>query len=272
MQTGLAGKVVIVTAATANIGRGIALAFAAEGARVVINGRDPAAGELVAKLAREQGAADVLWRPADMTVADEVAGLVADTVAAFGQVDVLVNNVGGNVAVTPFASSTPKQWQADLELNLMTTFRCTHEVLPHMLARSSGRIINIGSTAGFIGDRYLAVYSAAKGGVHAFTRVLALELGETGITVNAIAPYGTRSDDPYSDMSSGSRLHPEHGVFARARAEDPERMMAIGRKTALPRGHARPPEIGAAAVYLASDQAAFVTGHTLQVDGGVSLV
>ncbi len=272
MQTGLAGKVVIVTAATANIGRGIALAFAAEGARVVITGRDPVAGELVAKLALELGAAGALWRPADMTVADEVAGMVADALDAFGHIDVLVNNVGGNVAVTPFATSTPEQWQADLELNLMTTFRCTHLVLPSMLARGSGRIINIGSTAGFIGDRYLAVYSAAKGGVHAFTRVLALELGETGITVNAIAPYGTRSDDPYSDMSSGSRLHPVHGVFARARAEDPERMMAIGRKTALPRNHARPPEIGAAAVYLASDQAAFITGHTLQVDGGVSLV
>jgi NAD(P)-dependent dehydrogenase (short-subunit alcohol dehydrogenase family) len=272
VQTGLAGKVVIVTGATANIGRGIALAFAAEGARVVIVGRDAVAGELVARLAREQGAAGALWRPADMTVEDEVAGMVADALAAFGQIDVLVNNVGGNVAVTPFASSTPEQWRADLELNLMTTFRCTHLVLPAMLERGSGRIINIGSTAGFIGDRFLAVYSAAKGGVHAFTRVLALELGESGITVNAIAPYGTRSDDPYSDMSSGSRIHPETGVFTRARAENPERFGSIGRTTALARQHARPPEIGAAAVYLASDQAAFVTGHTLQVDGGVSLV
>jgi 2-hydroxycyclohexanecarboxyl-CoA dehydrogenase len=207
-----------------------------------------------------------------MTVADEVSARVADTVAVFGQVDVLVNTVGGNVAVTPFASSTPEQWQADLDLNLMTMFRCTHLVLPHMLERGQGRIINIGSTAGFIGDRCLAVYSAAKGGVHAFTRVLALELGESGITVNAIAPYGTRSDDPFSDMSSGSRIRPETGVFARARAENPELMGSIGRPTALPRQHARPPEIGAAAVYLASDQAAFVTGHTLQVDGGVSLV
>ncbi|HEX3924767.1 MAG TPA: SDR family NAD(P)-dependent oxidoreductase [Streptosporangiaceae bacterium] len=272
MQTGLAGKVVIVTAATANIGRGIALAFAAEGARVVIVGRDAVAGELVAKLAREQGAADALWCQADLTVPDQVAAMVADARAAFGPVDVLVNNVGGNVAVAPFAESTPEQWQADLEINLVTTFRCTHLVVPDMLARGSGRIINIGSTAGLIGDRYLAVYSAAKGGVHAFTRVLALELGASGITVNAIAPYGTRSDDPMSDMSSGSRIHPETGVFARARAEDPERLMAIGRTTALPRQHARPPEIGAAAVYLASDQAAFVTGQTLRVDGGVMLV
>ena len=272
MHTGLADKVVIVTAATANIGRGIALAFADEGAKVVVVGRDPVAGELVAKLARERGAADALWRPADLTVADDVTGMVADTVAVFGQIDVLVNNVGGNVAVGPFASSTPEQWQADLELNLMTTFRCTHAVLPHMLERGSGRIINIGSTAGFIGDRNLAVYSAAKGGVHSFTRVLALELGATGITVNAIAPYGTRSDDPYSDMSSGSRMHPQTGVFTQAMAADPEMMRSIGRQTALRRQHARPPEIGAAAVYLACDQAAFITGHTLQVDGGVPLV
>ena len=214
MQTGLAGKVVIVTAATANIGRGYRAGVRRRGRPGGDRRPRRVAGELVAKLAREQGAADALWRPADLTVEDEVAGMVADTLAAFGRIDVLVNNVGGNVAVTPFASSTPEQWRADLELNLMTMFRCTHLVLPTMLAQGSGRIINIGSTAGFIGDRFLAVYSAAKGGVHAFTRVLALELGESGITVNAIAPYGTRSDDPYSDMSSGSRIHPETGVFA----------------------------------------------------------
>jgi 2-hydroxycyclohexanecarboxyl-CoA dehydrogenase len=108
--------------------------------------------------------------------------------------------------------------------------------------------------------------------VHAFIRVLALELGTSGITVNVIAPYNTRSEDPHSDMSSGSRIHPETGVFARARAADPELFETIRRTTALRRQQARPPEIGAAAVYLASDQAAFVTGHVLQLDGGATLV
>jgi len=271
VHTGLAGKVVIVTAATANIGRGIALAFAAEGARVVIVGRDAVAGELVAKLAREQGAADALWRPADLTVEGDVAGMVADTLDAFGQIDVLVNNVGGNSGVMPFAQTTSKQWREDLEINLMSMFYGTRAALPHMLERGSGRIINIGSTAGLIGDRLLAVYSAAKGAVHAFTKVLALEVGEAGITVNAIAPYDTRSEDPHSDMSSGSRIHPETGVFALARAADPAAIESIKRRTVLVRQQARPHEIGAAAVYLASDQAAFITGHVLQVDGGLEL-
>ncbi len=272
VKTGLSDRVVVVTGATANIGRGIALAFAEEGARVVVVGRDGEAGELVVGLARERGAAKAIWCAADVTDEDQTRGMIEDVVSRFGRIDVLVNNVGGNAAVTPFVSSTPEQWRADLDINLMSMFLCTHAVLPHMLATGSGRIINIGSTAGCIGDRLLAVYSAAKGGVHAFTRVLALELGTSGITVNAIAPYNTRSEDPYSDMSAGSRIHPETGVFALARKADPEAFEAIRRTTALQRQQARPHEIGAAAVYLASDQAAFITGHVLQVDGGVALV
>jgi 2-hydroxycyclohexanecarboxyl-CoA dehydrogenase len=104
----------------------------------VIVGRDAVAGQLVAKLARERGAADALWRPADMTVEEDVAVMVKDTVAAFGQIDVLVNNVEGNAAVTPFASSTPQHWRADLEINLMSMFYGTHAVLPYMLAQGSG--------------------------------------------------------------------------------------------------------------------------------------
>ena len=272
METGLNGKVVVVTGATANIGRGIALAFAGEGARVVVVGRDGAAGELVAKLALDQGANDALWRACDVTVGEDVRAMVDDVIAELGGIDVLVNNVGGNLAVTPFVSSTPEEWRFDLDVNLMSMLHCTHAVLPDMLQRGSGRIVNIGSTAGIIGDRNLAVYSAAKGGVHAFTRVLALELGTSGITVNAIAPYNTRSEDPFSDMSSGSRIHPDTGVFALARAANPEQFEAMRRRTAMVRQQARPFEIGAAAVYLASAQAAFVTGQVHSVDGGVLLV
>ncbi|XVQ14733.1 SDR family NAD(P)-dependent oxidoreductase [Spirillospora sp. CA-255316] len=271
MRTGLAGKVVIVTGATANIGRATALAFAEEAARVVVVGRDAEAGGRVVEAARELGAAEALWRPADVTSEDEVDGLVADVIARFGRIDVLVNNVGGNAAVTPFVSSAPEQWRADLDINLMSTLHCTHRALPHMLDRGSGRIINIGSMAALIGDPFMAVYSAAKGAVHSFTRVLALEIGKTGVTVNAIAPYGTVPEDLAGETSSGSRFNPETGLFTQPAASRAEERAAFRRTTALDRGTARPQEIGAAAVYLASDQAAFVTGQVLQVDGGVAL-
>jgi len=271
METGLAGRIVIVTGATANIGRAIALAFAAEGARVVIVGRDAEAGARVVAAAGERGAADAWWRAADVTDPGQVAGLAADVAGRYGRIDVLVNNVGGNSGVAPFASTGPDQWRADLEVNLMSTLLCTHAVLPHMTAQRGGRIINIGSMSGLIGDPYMAVYSAAKGAVHAFTRVLALEVGSAGITVNAIAPYGTVPDDLASETSSGSRWHPETGLFTRPAASREDERVAFRRRTALERQVARPAEVAAAAVYLAAEQAAFVTGQVLQVDGGVSL-
>jgi 2-hydroxycyclohexanecarboxyl-CoA dehydrogenase len=270
MDTGLAGRTVIVTGGNANIGRGISLAFAAERANLVIAARDEAQGRRVLEQAVERGAKDTFWFSVDVTDRARVNEMVAAVSERYGAIDVLVNNVGGNVDFDHFVDSDPETWERDIALNMTSTLNCTHAVLPAMIERSTGRIVNIGSTAGLIGDPMLAVYSAMKGAVHAFTKVLAKEVGTHGITVNAIAPYGTLPDDFEHDVSSGSRFHPD-GVISRAVATRGEEMAAIGRRTNMERQFALPSEIGAAAVYLASEAAAFVTGHVLTVDGGVLL-
>jgi 2-hydroxycyclohexanecarboxyl-CoA dehydrogenase len=267
VDTGLAGQTVVVTGATANIGRAIALAFAAEGSSVVVVGRDEVQGHRVCEQAIERGAKDALWCAADVTDRAQVLAVVGAVHDRFGAIDVLVNNVGGNVDIDPFADSDPATWERDIALTITSTLNCTHAVLPRMIERSHGRIVNIGSTSGIVGDPNMAVYSAMKGAVHAFTKVLAKEVGRQGITVNAIAPYGALPDDPTHDVSSGSRFHPD-GLFAQLLATKGELMGGMARKTVLERQFARPSDVGAAAVYLASDGAAFVTAQVLGVDGG----
>jgi 2-hydroxycyclohexanecarboxyl-CoA dehydrogenase len=269
VETGLHGRTVVVTGGNANIGRGVALAFAAEGCNVVIVGRDEAAGARVCAALLERGAKDALFVAADVTDRAQAGAMAEAALARFSAVDVLVNNVGGNVDLGAFAESDPATWEQDIALNILSTFNCTHAVLPDMISRRYGRVINIGSASGILGDPLLAVYSAMKGAVHAFTKVLAKEVGRQGITVNAIAPYGTLPSGP-DDTSSGSRWHPD-GIFARLAATRPTEMGSMARRTLLDRSFAYPAEIGAAAVYLASDTAAFVTGQVLSVDGGTQL-
>jgi 2-hydroxycyclohexanecarboxyl-CoA dehydrogenase len=191
MDTSLKGKIVIVTGATANIGRAIALDFASEGAVIIAVGRDDAAGARLVTLAKERGAADTRFVAADMLNPESPARILAEA-QAIGPVDILINNVGGNVGSGFFADSDPATWAGDIDLNLGTVLRMTHAVLPSMIARKSGAIVNIGSTAGIVGDYMLPVYSATKAAVHGFTKVLAKEVGKHNIRVNCVAPYGTR--------------------------------------------------------------------------------
>jgi 2-hydroxycyclohexanecarboxyl-CoA dehydrogenase len=271
MDTGLAGKTVIVTGGNANIGRGIVLAFAAEGAKLVIVGRDEAQGLRVADEARDQGAADLLWVKADLLERGQVERMVARVLEQFSAIDVMVNNVGGNVDFAPFAESGEEQWEKEIALNLTTTLRCTRLVLPHMIERKGGRIVNIGSTAGLVGDPLIAAYSAAKGGVHTFTKVLAKEVGQHGITVNAVAPTGTFPEDAARDTSTGSRYHPTEGLITRALATRAGQLMTLQRRSYMERSSATPAEVGAAAVFFASKHSGFTTGQILYIEGGCLL-
>jgi len=280
MDTGLKGKTVIVTGGNNNIGRGISLSFAREGARVVAAARDEEAGARTVTAALEAGADEAVFEPVDLLDPRSAEALVERVLGRFGTVDVLVNNVGGNVAMDPFWEMEPETWQAELDLNLTTMFTVTKAALRPMIEQRAGRIVNIGSTAGITGDLWLAVYSATKGGMHAFTRVLAKEVGPYGITVNAVAPRGTRADDLAEETSAGSRWNPDDGITAlmQRRAEEAEE--SLGREprrdktvlgSARGRQFLRLHEVADAAVFLASDSSAFTTGSILVVDGGLTL-
>jgi len=271
MDFGLGEKVVVVTGATANIGRAIALDFANEGVRLIAVGRDPDAGQRLVERALECGAASACFVAVDLRDPD-AALHVRDQAADVGPVDVLVNGVGGNVDQGFFVDSDPAKWAGDIDLNFGTVLRMTHALLPQMIERGGGSVINLGSTAGLVGDYMLPVYSAMKGAVHSFTKVLAKEVGQHGIRVNAIAPYATFTTDP-EGYSRGSRFHPDNIAFFTdfaASINEYDRGMRQ-RAPVLGKPYARADQVSALAVYLASERAGFVTGRIWEVEGGALL-
>ena len=236
----LDGKIAIVTGAARGIGRGIALAFAAEGASVVAVDRDGPGAE---RVAGEVGGIAV---QADVSREEDVRRMVERALAAFARIDVLVNNAG--IAASSDVVDMPlAQWQETLDVDLTGVFLCTRAVLPAMIEQGSGRIVNIGSQLGLRGAPALAHYSAAKAGVHGFTKALAREVARHGITVNAIAP-GPIDTDIIRDI-------------------DAETMAGILREIPLGR-LGRIEEIAPTAVLLASDEGAYYTGSVLNVSGG----
>jgi len=244
----LEGRISIVTGAGRGIGRAIAEALAARGATVVVSDLDASSGEEVA--AALGGPAVAI--PADVSSRGSVDAMAAAVLERFGRVDVLVNNAGWDVA-GPFVESDPADWDRVVGINLYGMLHTCRAVLPVMVGQGAGAVVNLGSDAGRVGSSGEAVYSAAKGGVIAFTKAVARETARHGVRVNCVSPGPT-----------------DTALFASMGGDDPKLREALVRAIPM-RRLARPEEIAAAVAFLASDEAGFVTGQTLSVSGGLTM-
>lgn len=244
----LQGKVSIITGAGSGIGRGIAEKFAEEGSAVVVADASPAGGEETVELIRAAGGT-ANFQQVDVTSAGDVERLVQDTIERYGEISVLVNNAGISSGDTlRIHEVTEEAWDRIMNVNLKGVFFCCKYVLPAMLSRGGGSIVNIASAAALgMGPR--AAYAASKGGVASLTRSIAFQYGEYNIRANAICPGPV--DTP---MSRAARAN---GTYSQAPIVD----LAIDRR-------GEPEDIAYAALYLASDESKYVTSDMVLVDGG----
>ncbi|MXP64402.1 SDR family oxidoreductase [Roseomonas sp. M0104] len=240
------GKVVLVTGAGSGIGEGTARRFAQDGAMVVLAGRT---AEKLQRVAQDLDPARTLVHAADVSDQQQVEGLVAAAVERFGRLDVLVNNAGV-ATMGPFEELRFEDWRQVMATDVDGVFLCCHAALPHLL-ESRGCIVNVSSVSGLGGDWQMSAYNAAKGAVTNFTRALAMDLAAKGVRVNAVNPTFTLTD------------------LTRNMAKD-EALVAKFRER-IPLGRpAEPADIAGVIAFLASEDARFVTGVNLPVDGGLS--
>jgi len=252
MSIDLQGRVAIVTGGSRGIGRAIALAYAEAGAKVVVASRKQEGVEAVAGEITAHGGT-ALAVAAHVGQEEAVASIVDRALGEFGGIDVLVNNAGTNPHFGPLLSATPAQWDKILEVNLRSAFLLTQRVVPHLQARGGGKIINMASVAGLHPSLGMGIYGISKAGLIMLTRVLARELGPHNIQVNALAPGVIKTR-----LSS-------------ALWESAELADTLTRSTPLGRlGEVE--DVVGAALFLASSLSDYITGETLVVDGGMSLV
>ena len=253
----LDGKVAAITGGTAGIGRAIAEGFLAEGARVVVSGRNAERGEQVVS---ELGTDRAFFSQGDATTKEGVEQVVETAVEHFGQIDIMVNNAGGAKRLAPLVDLYDEDWDLVMKWNLYSTFWGTRAALRHMLPRNYGRIINISSVEGKHGKPVLTAYVAAKHAINGLTKAVAKEVGTQGVTVNAICPGLVitdiiRDNGPATAQAMGITFDEMVGLFA---AES-----AIKRPNTVD-------EVAAVAVLLASDVGAGITGAIYSVDGGTA--
>ncbi|OXI93073.1 MULTISPECIES: benzoate diol dehydrogenase BenD [Burkholderia] len=248
------GKVIVVTGAAQGIGRGVALRAAAEGGRVLFVDR----ADFVADVAAEATGGETAGFVADLETYDGAHAAIAHAAQTFGGIDILINGVGGAIRMRPFAEFEPAQIDAEIRRSLMPTLYTCHAVLPHLLARGGGTIVNISSNA-TRGIRRVP-YSAAKGGVNALTAALAMEYAERNIRVVATAPGGTSAPPRRVPRNAAGDSEQEQAWMGEA-------VRQVTESTFFKRYGSLDEQI-APILFLASDEASYITGTVLPVAGG----
>ena len=257
MNSSLESKVAIVTGAGKGIGREIALAFAHSGAAVVLASRHREALDEVATIvASSHGTA--MSVPTDITDSAAVRAMVGAALARFGRIDILINNAGTNY-ISSLVLSNEQRWKQMFDINVFGVYYCTKAVLPSMIRAKSGRIINLASIAGVVGAAHNSAYSAAKAAVIGFTKSVALEVAQLGITCNAICPWHVDTAMMRDAMATRAAMFGSNApdYLQKVMAHSPQRRL-------IP-----PKEVAALALFLSSEGAAGITGQALNQCGGV---
>lgn len=247
-----AGKTVLITGATSGLGRAMALTFAKRGAQVAICGRRADEGAKTVAMIEHSGGR-CLFFPCDVSKADDVSNFIEHTVVEFGRLDCAVNNAGVSGDLRPVAETSDEVWNQVVNINLTGTFLCMRSEIQAMMKTGGGAIVNVSSALGLRGKENVAPYSATKHAILGLTKSAAFEYGRHGIRINALCPGGIQTD--------------MDDVFY-ANAPDPEKLRAERMKSYALGRMARVDEVASAAAWLCSDEASFVTGAAISVDGG----
>lgn len=263
MDLELKGKSVVVTGGGSNIGRAIVLGFAEEGANITIGDIDEAQANKVVKLALEKGAAGVQLVKTDVTDLNQVKAMFAAAVKKFGTVDNLVNNVGWDQLMY-FTQTTPELWQKIIQINYLAVLNCTRVALDLMIPKRRGTIVSISSDASRQGEPREAVYGGVKAAVNGFMKTIARENGRDGIRCNVVCPGVTIPEDD-EEVGKTSLWVNRDAMFT------PEQLEKVARALPL-RKVGRPRDIANAVLFLSSGRAGHITGQTLSVSGGYSMI